>query len=95
VGGDTVFCSTQAAYEGTSPKMKQVIEGLEAVRDFVDVENMKRRDPALVAQPARGQPAHRPAAGAQARGDGKKCLYLSEQMTRRDGRQCAEESSPR
>jgi taurine dioxygenase len=81
VGGDTVFTSTQAAYEGLSDKLKEVIEGLWAVHDYMGVENMKRRDPALVAQlkaanPPIAQPLVRPHSET-----GRKCLYLSEQMT--------------
>lgn len=34
VGGDTVFCSMQAAYEGLSDHLQQFICGLEAVHDF-------------------------------------------------------------
>ena len=83
VGGDTVFTSTQAAYEGLSDTLKSVIEPLWAVHDYMGVENMKRRDPALVAQlkaanPPIAQPLVRPHSET-----GKKCLYLSEQMTHR------------
>lgn len=34
VGGDTVFCSMEAAYNGLSDRMQKFIEGLEAVHDF-------------------------------------------------------------
>jgi taurine dioxygenase len=34
LGGDTVFCSMTAAYEGLSDRMQQFISGLEAVHDF-------------------------------------------------------------
>lgn len=83
VGGDTMFCSTQAAYEGLSDRLKQVIEGLEAVHDYMGVENMKKRDPALVAQlRAANPPIAQPLVRVHAE-TGKKCLYLSEQMTKR------------
>ena len=34
IGGDTVFCSMNAAYEGLSDRMQKFIDGLEAVHDF-------------------------------------------------------------
>jgi taurine dioxygenase len=34
LGGDTVFCSMTAAYEGLSDRMQQFISGLEAIHDF-------------------------------------------------------------
>ena len=34
LGGDTVFCSMTAAYEGLSDRMQHFISGLEAVHDF-------------------------------------------------------------
>ena len=34
VGGDTIFCSMTAAYEGLSDRMKYFVSGLEAVHDF-------------------------------------------------------------
>ena len=35
IGGDTCFCSMEAAYEGLSDRMQKFIEGLEAIHDFV------------------------------------------------------------
>ena len=34
VGGDTMFCSLYAAYDGLSPAMQAFLEGLTAVHDF-------------------------------------------------------------
>jgi taurine dioxygenase len=34
LGGDTVFCSMAAVYEGLSDRMQQFLSGLEAVHDF-------------------------------------------------------------
>jgi taurine dioxygenase len=59
-----------------------LIEGLEAVHDYMGVENMKKRDPALVAELRRANP---PVAQPLVRvheESGRKCLYLSEQMTK-------------
>ena len=94
VGGDTMFCSTQAAYEALSPKMKQVIEGLEAVHNYMDVENMKRRDPALVAQLREANPPIAQPLVRKHSETGKKCLYLSEQMTKRIVGMHERESAP-
>lgn len=81
VGGDTMFTSLQAAYDGLSEKLKEVIEPLWAVHDYMGVENMKKRDPALVAQlKAANPPIAQPLVRAHWE-TGKKCLYLSEQMT--------------
>jgi taurine dioxygenase len=82
VGGDTVFTSMRAAYDGLSEGMKKMIEPLEAVHDYMGVENMKKRDPELVAQlrkanPPIAQPLVRVHSESK-----KKCLYLSEQMTK-------------
>ena len=82
VGGDTVFASMAAAYDALSEKMKSVIAGLEAVHDYMGVENMKKRDPALVAELRKANP---PVAQPLVRAHeetGRQCLYLSEQMTK-------------
>ncbi len=34
IGGDTVFCSMSAAYDGLSGRLQKFIDGLEAVHDF-------------------------------------------------------------
>jgi len=94
VGGDTMFASMAAAYDGLSDKLKELIEGLDAVHDYMGVENMKKRDPKLVAQlheanPAVAQPLVRPHSET-----GRKCLYLSEQMTKRIVGMSERESMP-
>lgn len=82
VGGDTVFTSTAAAYDALSDAMKAIIEPLWAVHDYMKVENMKKRDPALVAElrktnPPVAQPLVRPHSET-----GRKTLYLGEQVTK-------------
>lgn len=82
VGGDTVFASMGAAYDALSEKMKSLIDDLAAVHDYMGVENMKKRDPALVAELRKANP---PVAQPLVRvheETGRKCLYLSEQMTK-------------
>ena len=83
VGGDTMFTSMHAAYDALSDTMRKMIEGLEAVHDYMGVENMKKRDPKLVAQLREANP---PIAQPLVRvhsETGRKALYLSEQMTKR------------
>ena len=94
VGGDTMFTSMHAAYDALSDTMKKMLEGLEAVHDYMGVENMKKRDPKLVAQlrelnPPIAQPLVRVHSET-----GRKALYLSEQMTRRIVGMTERESMP-
>ena len=94
VGGDTIFTSTEKAYDGLSEAMKKMIADLWAVHDYMQVENMKKRDPALVAElrksnPPVAQPLVRPHAET-----GRKSLYLSEQMTKRIVGMTERESAP-
>jgi taurine dioxygenase len=94
VGGDTMFTSMHAAYDGLSDAMKEMIEPLWAVHDYMQVENMKKRDPALVetlrkANPPVAQPLVRVHEET-----GRKALYLSEQMTKRIEGMTERESIP-
>jgi taurine dioxygenase len=45
-GGDTVFASMAAAYEGLSDRMQQFISGLEAIHDFKPFRQLFGDDPA-------------------------------------------------
>lgn len=40
VGGDTCFCSMEAAYEGLSDRMQKLIDGLEAIHDFIPFKRL-------------------------------------------------------
>jgi taurine dioxygenase len=40
IGGDTCFCSMEAAYEGLSDRMQKFIEGLDAIHDFVSFKSL-------------------------------------------------------
>ena len=40
IGGDTCFCSMEAAYEGLSDRMQKFIEGLEAIHDFIPFKSL-------------------------------------------------------
>lgn len=94
VGGDTIFTSTERAYEALSDTMKKTIADLWAVHDYMGVENMKRRDPALVAELRKANP---PIAQPLVRSHsetGRNSLYLSEQMTKRIVGMTERESAP-
>ena len=40
IGGDTCFCSQEAAYEGLSDHMQNFIDGLEALHDFIPFKKL-------------------------------------------------------
>lgn len=83
VGGDTVFANMAAAYDALSEAFKQRIEGLEAVHDYMQVENMKKRDPAMVAELKKlNPPVAQPLVRVHPE-TGRKTLYLGEQVARR------------
>ena len=83
VGGDTIFASMTAAYDALGERYKQLIDGLEVVHDYMQVENMKRRDPALVAELRKlNPPVAQPLVRVHPE-TGRKALYLGEQVARR------------
>ena len=82
VGGDTMFASFAAAYDALSDTLKRMIEPLWAVHDYMGVENMKKRDPALVAQLRAANPPIAQPLVRRHPETGRLCLYLSEQMTK-------------
>jgi taurine dioxygenase len=43
VGGDTLFCSTGAAYRALSPNMKRYLEGVTAVHDLANIALLRNR----------------------------------------------------
>jgi taurine dioxygenase len=87
-GGDTIFTSLVAAYEGLSPGMKAYVENLSAVNDFMKLhgspakarswkgDNFDRMDAMRRDNPPVSHPLvrHHPITG-------KKHLYLSESFT--------------
>ena len=94
IGGDTLFTSTAAAYDALSDAMKKMIEPLWAVHDYMMVESMKRRDPAIVAQLGKSNP---PVAQPVVRvhdETGRKTLYVGEQLTKRIVGMTERESAP-
>lgn len=94
VGGDTIFTSTAAAYDALSQAMQQMIAPLWAVHDYMLVENMKKRDPALVAELRKtNPPVAQPLVRAHSE-TGRKTLYLGEQVTKRIVGMTEAESAP-
>ena len=82
VGGDTIFASMTAAYDALGERYKRLIDGLEAVHDYMQVESMKRRDPALVAELRKlNPPVAQPLVRVHPE-TGRKALYLGEQVAR-------------
>jgi taurine dioxygenase len=83
VGGDTLFTSTAAAYDALSEAMKKMIEPLWAVHDYMQVESMKRRDPAIVAELRKNNPPVAQPIVRVHEETGRKTLYVGDQLTRR------------
>ncbi len=94
IGGDTLFTSTAAAYDALSDTMKKVIEPLWAVHDYMQVESMKRRDPAIVAQLGKNNPPVAQPIVRVHEETGRKTLYVGDQLTRRIVGMTERESAP-
>jgi taurine dioxygenase len=94
VGGDTLFTSTAAAYDALSDAMKKMIEPLWAVHDYMQVESMKRRDPAIVAQLGKNNPPVAQPIVRVHEETGRKTLYVGDQLTRRIVGMTERESAP-
>ena len=94
IGGDTLFTSTAAAYDGLSEAMKKMIEPLWAVHDYMQVESMKRRDPAIVAQLGKNNPPVAQPVVRVHEETGRKTLYVGDQLTRRIVGMTERESAP-
>ena len=94
IGGDTLFASTAAAYDALSDTMKKVIEPLWAVHDYMQVESMKRRDPAIVAQLGKSNPPVEQPVVRVHEETGRKTLYVGDQLTRRIVGMTERESAP-
>ena len=82
IGGDTLFTSTAAAYDGLSDGMKKMIEPLWAIHDYMQVESMKRRDPAIVAELRKNNPPVAQPLVRTHEETGRKTLYVGDQLTR-------------
>ena len=56
VGGDTLFTNLGLAYETLSPKLREIVDGLEAVHDYNLIAGLDVRDPVYVAEMKRRYP---------------------------------------
>jgi taurine dioxygenase len=82
-----------AAYDALSERYKKLIDDLEAVHDYMQVENMKKRDPAMVAELKKLNPPVAQPLVRRHPETGRKGLYLGEQVARRIVGMSEEESA--
>jgi taurine dioxygenase len=80
VGGDTMFANMYLAYETLSPKLQEILDGLEAIHDASLVEGLSKREPAVVAEFKRmNPPVIHPAVRIHPE-SGRKALYINERV---------------
>jgi taurine dioxygenase len=80
VGGDTMFANMYAAYEALSPKMRDFLDGLEAIHDASLIEGLERRGPEVAAAFRRlNPPVIHPAVRLHPE-SGKRALYVNERV---------------
>ena len=94
VGGDTLFANTVAAYVSLSDKMKEVIDPLWAVHDYLATPTQKLKSPEVL---QRLRELHHPVAQPLVLTHpvtGKKALYIAETLITHFVGMTAEESQP-
>lgn len=82
-GGDTMFTNMYLAYERLSPRLQQVLEGLEAVHDFslrLDKLSTYLDPEKIAARRAKAPPVAHPVVRVHPE-SGRKALYVSEAVT--------------
>jgi taurine dioxygenase len=80
VGGDTMFANMYLAYETLSPKLREILDGLEAIHDASLVEGLAKREPAVAAEFKRlNPPVIHPAVRVHPE-SGKRALYINERV---------------
>jgi taurine dioxygenase len=80
VGGDTLFANMYLAYETLSPKLREFLDGLEAVHDASLIEGLDKRGPDVVAEFKRkNPPVVHPAVRLHPE-SGRKALYVNERV---------------
>ena len=83
-GGDTVFCSMSAVYEGLSDRWQHFINGLEAVHDFKPFRGLFSADPAGVSKLRIFEDMYPPVTHPVVSLHpitGKKCIFVNPQFT--------------
>lgn len=80
VGGDTMFANMYLAYERLSPKMREFLDGLEAVHDASLIEGLDKRGPEIANEFRRlNPPVVHPAVRVHPE-SGRKALYVNERV---------------
>jgi len=80
VGGDTMFANQYLAYETLSPKMREFLDGLEAVHDASLIEGLDKRGPEVANEFRRlNPPVVHPAVRVHPE-TGRKALYVNERV---------------
>jgi taurine dioxygenase len=80
VGGDTMFANMYLAYERLSPKMREFLDGLEAVHDASLIEGLDKRGPQIANEFRRlNPPVVHPAVRVHQE-TGRKTLYVNERV---------------
>lgn len=80
VGGDTMFANMYLAYERLSPKMREFLDGLEAVHDASLIEGLDKRGPEIANEFRRlNPPVVHPAVRVHPE-TGRKALYVNERV---------------
>jgi taurine dioxygenase len=80
VGGDTLFANMYRAYETLSPKLREFLDGLEAVHDASLIEGLEKRGPDVVAEFKRKNPPVIHPAVRVHPDSGRKALYVNERV---------------
>jgi taurine dioxygenase len=80
VGGDTLFANMYQAYETLSPKLRDFLDGLEAVHDASLIEGLDKRGPDVVAEFKRKNPPVIHPAVRLHPASGRKALYVNERV---------------
>lgn len=94
VGGDTLFASTTAAYESLSDRMKELIDPLWSVHDYLSTPTQKLKSPEVL---QRLRELHRPIAQPLVLTHpvtGRKALYIAETLITHFVGMTPEESQP-
>jgi taurine dioxygenase len=83
-GGDTLFASMSASYDGLSDRMQQFISGLEAVHDFKPFRNLFDSDPESIAKLRTFEDRYPPAVHPVVRThpvSGRRVIFVNPQFT--------------
>lgn len=80
IGGDTLFTNLGLAYETLSPKLREILDGLEAVHDYNLIAGLDVRDPAYVAEMKKRYPPVVHKCVQVHPGTGRKFLFVGDRV---------------